>query len=510
MVYYNYISYDTILLNSMNNIGGLSLNKIFTKISQNYLLIIVSVYFLILSCLIPLTWDDWAWKSRVGLKRLYSLFDNYNGRYLSNILEIIFVRSFPIRVLIMTICSTLLVFFIHRLMYKENQKFEYLYILFLIMLIPLPVFAETFGWLAGYANYVVSATFLLAILYTLKILFNKSSSISFKISLFVLGIISMLFVEHVSLYLLLVIFCANVYYYTKKKRINVSYMVLLISSFTGLLIMFSNSSYYSIATGTDQYRTISNQDNVLIRIARTYSVQFTSFFFANNILLLIVLTVLVGLIIYIKKQRHIILNLSLFCTLILSIIFVVFNRTQINDPFINKPVAIVATLIFNLLLVLFIAFLILNFRKTFYFYTLMFSLVSMIFLVVPFLVITPFSNRCTFASYIFLILIIIGLTKYITENIQLQVNLTIKKVLSICTLIILCSTYLIPISINRYIDYQRISLIEHRHYFDKQLVIKPIPFTSYHYFPNLNNKSFMTPFFKDVYKIPKSTEVITK
>src|SRR5699024_10912344 len=157
-----------------------------------YIYVSLFVFFLIMSTIIPLTGDDWTWKSYLGMERLKSFFENYNGRYISNILEIIivrctlvrildmvicsylfiiiifknileiiFVRFTLVRILGMAICSSLFIIFMYKISTNKKNPLFIFYILFLVLLMPLSVFSQTLGWTAGYVNYVFSVTILL-------------------------------------------------------------------------------------------------------------------------------------------------------------------------------------------------------------------------------------------------------------------------------------------------------------------------------------------------------------
>lgn len=78
------------------------------------------------------------------MDRLKSFFYNYNGQYISNIIKIIFVRSSFIKVIGMTIFSSLLILLISRLTYKKHALQKSIVTLIIVMLMPTQIFAETF------------------------------------------------------------------------------------------------------------------------------------------------------------------------------------------------------------------------------------------------------------------------------------------------------------------------------------------------------------------------------
>ncbi|MEY8598320.1 DUF6056 family protein, partial [Mammaliicoccus lentus] len=177
----------------------------YTKLNKDlYIYLSLFVFFLIMSTLIPLTGDDLTWKSYLGMERLKSFFENYNGRYMSNILEIIFVRFTLVRILGMAICSSLFIIFMYKISTNKKNPLFIFYILFLVLLMPLSVFSQTLGWTAGYVNYVISVTILLYFISLYKqkkyIKLNYLNIILY----FLFSVIAMLIVEHVTLYLLLI------------------------------------------------------------------------------------------------------------------------------------------------------------------------------------------------------------------------------------------------------------------------------------------------------------------
>ena len=82
--------------------------------------ILVVIFFGFIAYSVPLTGDDWTWATHIGIDRLNSGFENYNGRYVSNILEIIVTRVEWLRILIATIISTLLVFTTAKITEKKS------------------------------------------------------------------------------------------------------------------------------------------------------------------------------------------------------------------------------------------------------------------------------------------------------------------------------------------------------------------------------------------------------
>ena len=185
------------------------------KVLKNYQSVFIILFFLLLSAITPLSGDDWTWRTHVGMDRLKSFFYDYNGRYISNIIEIIFVRSSFIRVIGMTIFSSLLILLMSRLAYKKRALQKSIVTLIIVMLMPTQIFAETFGWVAGYVNYVTSAVAMLYFVLLGQAIVNRQWKVTpLNVLLnIILAILSMLLVEHVSLYLLFVTVYFSIIYY---------------------------------------------------------------------------------------------------------------------------------------------------------------------------------------------------------------------------------------------------------------------------------------------------------
>ncbi len=66
--------------------------------------VVIASFFLLLSFFFPYTGDDWAWGSSIGIQRLMTGFDNYNGRYAGNVLVLLLTRSKLLNVVSMATC----------------------------------------------------------------------------------------------------------------------------------------------------------------------------------------------------------------------------------------------------------------------------------------------------------------------------------------------------------------------------------------------------------------------
>ena len=73
-----------------------------SKIDLSFTLLLFAAFSL-LFYMFPYSGDDWAWGSQIGVDRLKTWFDNYNGRYLGNLLVMVLTRSKFVNVLLTAI-----------------------------------------------------------------------------------------------------------------------------------------------------------------------------------------------------------------------------------------------------------------------------------------------------------------------------------------------------------------------------------------------------------------------
>ena len=232
-------------------------------------IIIIFLISFLLFLLFPYTGDDLSWGFNtlsLSLIKHFSQDLSLNGRYMGNIFSVILSQSVIIKSLISSFIITSIIYIIHRCV-----KVKYIYIILLFLLMPLDIFKESIVWMSGFANYVISTLFLLIffILFQKNWKERKISYLSF-IS-FIIIILSSLFIENMTVFLLLYLFSANIIYYIKYKRININLVISLIGAIVGFLIMFLHPTYLNILHGNDGYRNIKDDDGLINRIIGNYA-----------------------------------------------------------------------------------------------------------------------------------------------------------------------------------------------------------------------------------------------
>ena len=146
------------------------------KSSIFWILIIFFVLFSIWQLWVPEALDDWRWGSEVGIMRLKTWFEGYNGRYFGDILVIVLTRL-PIVLRSMAISGimTAMLYLIYQL--TEYKILSFLICVFFVVNIPTSLMSQTYGWVSGFSNFCVSATMILGfLLYHISIFKEKKVS----------------------------------------------------------------------------------------------------------------------------------------------------------------------------------------------------------------------------------------------------------------------------------------------------------------------------------------------
>lgn len=223
--------------------------------------VLFAAFYLWLAAQIPYTHDDWDWGLDIGMKQWLNA--TVNSRYVGNFFEIIMTRSELVKILIMGAGFFLLPFLLSTITFsgKENRTSKNKVLGFilcnvLILSMHRTTWQQTYGWVAGYANFGISAIFLSVILRQLLKVFEHDAAQPDKLSfhtamLFLISLAGQLFIENIALYVCLTSTLVNVIYWRRAKRFSWNYFAIFLASVTGLIIMFS-SNIYSILWSTGE------------------------------------------------------------------------------------------------------------------------------------------------------------------------------------------------------------------------------------------------------------------
>lgn len=209
------------------------------------------LFYLWISSKIPYTWDDWYWGIDEGIE--YLVTGSLNARYVGNFFAVVLTRSHIVKTLVMGAVSWLIPIFMTKIVCKDAKNIPIYLLCNLFPAFMLPItFSQTYGWVAGYVNYVISALLLLVYIYIFNYNFVRQeetkTNLFTKMGLFFFGVSIQLFIENLTIFVLMVSILAFLYALYKKHNICFSLMMLL-GNTLGFIIMFS-SSMYSVLFGT--------------------------------------------------------------------------------------------------------------------------------------------------------------------------------------------------------------------------------------------------------------------
>lgn len=226
---------------------------------EPYLLVALLVCFVVLARLFPLSGDDWAWGSALGLERLDHRFEGYNGRWAGNLVVLVLTRSPLLAPLVVaaTLCSV--IFLMTRISGMESFA-GYGAGLALLMLMPLGTWRQTVVWLSGFSNYALATVGLLVfVLMTQRGWrghdFRRPGLAAALV--FPAAVVSAMFVEHVTVALVIFSVLALVLV-LRRRRPWIVQAAWAAGSITGATVMFSNSAYRSVASGTSTYQHVDD------------------------------------------------------------------------------------------------------------------------------------------------------------------------------------------------------------------------------------------------------------
>lgn len=395
-------------------------------------LLLIFSFYIIIGRLLIHSGDDWAWGGEIGMNRLENRFDNYNGRYFGNILEMIITRNMFFRLIIYAGINTGIISLMYKLL---DSKFLPRYLFFMMLIIPIGIYGQTFGWLAGFANYNLSTFFLLLTYYLVS---KNNSGNLICLSIFIVSLSSQFFVENVSIANVIFSFIFLILSIKDRKKLIKS-IFWLAGSISGLVIMFMNTAYHS----SNNMRGVSNMDisNFPITLITTWS----ELFVKDNAILLIIFAALI----YFVNDRK-----GLYATLPIPIATYFGIRSLFNISYLNQNTPL---LIFEFILITFFLFslimtvykakeIIPSSKQSFFYY-----LFSSVVLLGPFLALTPFGPRNILTSYVLLVLCLFEILKNVPKF-----WIPSKKVITILTLTV-SSLFIVLHSINKIEENKRIT-----------------------------------------------------
>lgn len=166
-----------------------------------FLLYLLSfIFYLCLACNIPYTHDDWDWGRDIGLRHLLSA--DINSRYTGNAVVVLMTRSVVFKNILMASISTSIPLLLTVLSGCRGTAKALVFMLsnLLLLNIDSDIWRQTYAWVSGYANFVVSGCGMLLYFYIVEKTFSGKINASplACILLFIFAFFQQMFIENLS------------------------------------------------------------------------------------------------------------------------------------------------------------------------------------------------------------------------------------------------------------------------------------------------------------------------
>ncbi len=486
-----------------------------------YISVLLVLFFFFFAVQVPYSHDDWQWGSQIKWDLMLRGFENYNGRYLGNLFEILITRNILAKNIIMALGMLAVIWVVYKFINTESKSKDktalFVLVAILCLAIPREIFRQTYSWIAAFINFIPPVILIVLYLIIVSNTFDDKnlslSSIKYPVwatlLIIPLGISTQLFSEHTTVYTVALAAFIVFYTYFKYRKFSALQVVYLVSTIIGALIMFSNRAYSHAASNTDGYKQIASSSTSVFDI---YINQMSDTLFLNNYLLNTLLSILCIAIILksfknIRSTFHAIVgNMQIF---ILST-YMIYSLCNKMYPAWNIFTNPQKTAAFNALysLIFFVCVL-----SVILLYINGSGLKMKIFMIygsswavaMPLIVANPIGPRCFFASYIFMVIATIEILIYVLNNSSFEFNQLTFAMSSI--LIMICAFYasiFIDVGIA---DRTRIETINNAvSNGDNTITLYRLPYEDY-YWTTVPPDTHWESFFKEFYNIPIDIEL---
>ena len=201
------------------------------------------LFYLYIAFQTPYQIDDWSWGTATGIRRL--IYAELNGRYAGNLLECALVRAKWLRCLVMALTPVAITALLSNLAEgKRGGAFTLLLGNLLLLTLPLDIWSQTQGWIAGFSNFVFSGLLLCLYLLFLRDMDRLDGSprrIWIAVGLFLFGVTQQLFLENLALVFLAGSAAAVILYLLRRRRVPPALAALTLGNAVGTAAMFSNA-----------------------------------------------------------------------------------------------------------------------------------------------------------------------------------------------------------------------------------------------------------------------------
>ena len=254
-----------------------------------------------------------------------------------------------------------------------------------------------------------------------------------------------------------IILIATLVYYVQYKKHLKQFLIALISSVLGAIIMFINPQYVKIFSGQSDYQKVGNKEEGLLnRILKTFLTQFPEHIIYQSILILLIVAILLGILLY-RSDISLVIKWSLFVGLASAPIYTFFIRIpfDLNLKLHETSIALldftIAILFYSVLIVATCYTSVPKRLKTY----IVLLFVTIPIMVAPLLIVQPIGPRNFYSVFIIFVMVAFLIYRYLFfEGPQWQ---GLIKIFAIT----FSSIYIIMFLIIAISDHTRIAKIHH-------------------------------------------------
>ncbi|WP_157962425.1 hypothetical protein [Homoserinimonas sp. OAct 916] len=437
----------------------------------------------VLAFLFPLSGDDWAWGSQIGIDRLDAFFENYNGRYVGNLIVLALTRLPLIAPFVVAATFTSILFLILDIS-KNRTAWGYAITSALLLAMPNLLWNQTISWLSGFVNYALST--LLVLIFARAVQADWLGQLStsrpkiFRVTAIVsLAFLAAQFMENVTVFFVAASLILLPLQRLALGKVSADAWGWAAGFLAGAIAMFSNEAYQRAFGGDEGYQQVSGIQRAISKLFGPVSQSAIIDNLALNVALASAV-ILLGT--FLARSRG--WGKMLVPTiLIFAFIAVAFALNRVDaltglPPSWRKISGIAALLLLAGLFT--ISGSLSKSRK----HLLLACIAAMIMLVGPLAFVDPIGPRLFLVTYAITLVIVNLLFQEVAENIGRTVMSGLAAVAMAVTVGLLCSYFVIYISISA-VSADRLSDIrQHVAAGEQQVVVPKLPFPKYVHAPD--------------------------
>ncbi len=290
---------------------------------------LVFCFFFVIGLLIPYTGDDWNnllghnGNISIMIKAAIDNFNTFEGRFFSRIFDFIFNYYRIFWAIVNAFGMTFLYHFMHK-MISSKKSFILVLIIESLLLVDKETFSQIYVWITGNTTYFIPFVFMIFLIYINRDIFyldsGSNTNIFIKIILPLLSLIFSMFVENVSVGIIITCLLIIIYRYIKCKKFDYYMIATMIFSTIGLIIMLNSPGTRNRIDDMPEFSNLDLISKLFITIPR----QLNYVFVKNSFLIFLLLCVIDSYIL--KNFKFLKKWLLLFFMNVIPIITLVLNQ----------------------------------------------------------------------------------------------------------------------------------------------------------------------------------------